>query len=68
MKKTNIDLSFKLWPRCPHCGEKMDWDNYDYECDLPVTDNVFNNKWKDMNIQVKCPFCEKDFIIEDVEY
>lgn len=68
MKKTNIDLDFHLWLKCPHCDQEMDWGTYDYEYDHPVIDNVFNNKWVDMNIQVECPFCEKDFIIENVEY
>lgn len=68
MKKTNITLYFHLWLNCPYCGEKMDWENYDYEYDHPVIDNVFSNKWEDMNIQVECPFCEKDFIIENVGY
>lgn len=71
MKKTNADIILEINVECPHCEE------YIHLLDLTeMTDDGYiylrclDEQWgcKDFNETIECPGCNKEFIIEDVQY
>lgn len=62
-------LTWSLWIECPWCDESIDLSDIDHGYDHRFAHAIFNNDWAAVNgSDVSCPSCEKEIIIEKVEY
>ena len=66
--KITAEWNMELWVTCPHCAEYFDlirtnqWGEHLFECFEPFErkDNV--------DVEVKCEKCKKNFIINNTAY
>lgn len=66
-RKADAYLNASLMVSCPYCNNRFDL--FFYDDDNIFTFPIFNNKWNDLKGQdVECPRCEKEFLIDQVEW
>ena len=73
MKKVNATADVSAWVDCPHCKHYFDIIEYEYKYygESEVSDNLYENttvSCTDMGVEVSCPECDGDFIIDNLEY
>jgi len=66
--KSTAFLSYKVIIKCPYCDNEFDLIDY-HNDDSEISKPIFNNKWEELkDFEVECDHCEKDFLIEKLEY
>jgi len=68
MKKSIAYLNFNIETECPNCGYIIDLVYYEEGNDPVIIKSLFNNKWSNLNYEVTCPNCEREFIVNDIEH
>lgn len=75
LPKVTGSADFNVHIECPHCGEDISLitDNgggYDY--DEVVSGAFFDNDvrggWENLDIEMTCHHCEREFIFDEIEY
>lgn len=66
--KASAEWSYELWVTCPYCGNFFDLTRTDQWGEgLFEAFNFFENK-KNLDVEVICEECKKDFIINETIY
>jgi len=73
MKNAIASISIEVYVNCPHCDEFFDLLDDSLDHDVEKSDILiaaFQDEWgcKDAEIDVKCPECEKKFIVNEIEW
>lgn len=73
MKSAVASISIEVYVNCPNCDEFFDLldDSLDHEVEKSdIMIAAFQDEWgcKDAEIEVKCPECEKKFIVNEIEW
>lgn len=71
--KTSASISITIYVDCPHCDNYFDLLDYSLDHDVEKSDIMiaaFQDDWgcRDAEIDVKCPECEKSFIVDEITY
>ena len=68
-KKESVTVSFNytLHVDCPEC--KREFDLVDHDHDSVFSRAIFNNAWDDLNGEsIDCPYCDCEFLCDEIEY
>lgn len=73
MKKEIASIHIQINVECPHCGNYIDLLDDSLDTEVEKTDIMiasFQDEWgcKDAEIEVKCPECENNFIVNEIEW
>ena len=67
-KRASLTVCYSLEIDCPYCNAQLDLCDEDDERGR-LSSPIFNNRWEDLvGENVKCPDCEKIFIISKVGF
>ncbi|ALR29743.1 hypothetical protein ATE47_04055 [Chryseobacterium sp. IHB B 17019] len=69
--ESSAGICVEIYVDCPHCGNFFDLldDRLDLEVERSdIMIAAFQDEWgcKDAGIEVKCPKCEKEFIVNEI--
>jgi hypothetical protein len=73
MENTVANIWVEVNVDCPHCSHYFDLLDDSLDHDVEKSDIMiaaFQDEWgcKDAEIEVKCPGCEKKFIVNEIEW
>lgn len=72
LKKVSGYPDYSISVTCPHCNHEFDAAKVESEFgESGLTDAMFANTTEsctDMDYEIECPECEKEFIIDKLEY
>lgn len=63
MKKAIATTTLYTSVECPHCNQDQDFDPAEYGLDEGEQFGA-----TDVNMQIQCIHCDKDFIVTDIEF
>ena len=67
MKKATGLVRVSMTIDCPECGNEIDAMKHLEGGDNNMSTIVFDEEWEDIELDIACPFCEREFILDKIE-